>query len=185
MIYVVRHGSTDYNEKKITMGSKDIPLNEKGREEAYKTALLLQEENFDLIISSPLIRAIETAKIINEGRNNQIIVDDRLTERYLGELEGEPYPEDNAKFWDIKINTSDKGVEAMLDFKDRVYNFLDMLVADYNDLDILLVTHGGVTALINCYFNDTLYDGPISDKFLKNSAFASYNGRSKKLIKND
>ena len=96
MIYVVRHGSTDWNDKKISMGSKDIPLNDKGKAEALNTASLLQNYDFDLIISSPLIRALETANIINKDRDNQIVIEDRLTERYLGELEGKPYPADNA-----------------------------------------------------------------------------------------
>ncbi len=181
MIYVVRHGSTDWNDKKISMGSKDIPLNDKGKAEALNTASLLQNYDFDLIISSPLIRALETANIINKDRDNQIVIEDRLTERYLGELEGKPYPADNAELWDININTSKYNVESMQDFKDRVYEFINALVDNYADIDVLLVTHGGVTALINCYFNNTLYDGPISNKFLKNSEIASYMPRVKKL----
>ena len=181
MIYVIIHGHTDWNEKKITMGSKDIPLNERGKSEALSVAQILQNYNFDLIISSPLIRTIETANIVNEGRGNQIIVDDRLKERYLGYLEGEHYTSNNDELWDININTNMYGVETMHNFKDRVYSFLNNLVEDYSDIDILLVTHGGVSALIDCYFNDTLYDGPISNKFLENTGIASYIPRVKKL----
>ena len=69
MLYIVRHGHTDWNKQKITMGRKDIPLNELGIEEAYNTSRILENHDFDLIICSPLKRARQTADIINENRN--------------------------------------------------------------------------------------------------------------------
>ncbi|MBQ7241058.1 MAG: histidine phosphatase family protein [Bacilli bacterium] len=54
MLYVVRHGHTDWNSKKITMGRKDIPLNDIGIDEAYTTSDVLKDNIFDLIICSPL-----------------------------------------------------------------------------------------------------------------------------------
>ena len=47
----------------------------------------------------------------------------------------------------------------------------------------VLVTHGGVSALINCYFNDSLYDGPLSNKFLNNCEIACYDTNNFKKIK--
>ena len=174
MIYVVRHGHTDWNSKKVTMGRKDIPLNELGIEEAYTTAKILEECNFELIITSPLVRAKQTADIINEKRNNEIIYDERIMERYLGDLEGKPYTNDNNQIWDINLNIDSNGIETMEEFKNRVYSFLEDVNKNYSNHDILLVTHGGVSALINCYFNNNLYDGSISNKFLKNCDYACY-----------
>ena len=173
MMYVVRHGKTDWNDKKITMGRKDVPLNKKGINEAENLRELLKDYSFDLIICSPLTRTKETADIINENRNSKIIYDDRIMERYLGELEGQPYTNDNDRLWDISINTSDYGIETMEEFKDRVYSFMDELSNNPNE-DILLVTHGGVSALINCYFNNKEYNGFISNMFLKNGDVARY-----------
>ena len=113
MIYVVRHGKTDWNDKKITMGRKDVPLNEKGINEAENLRELLKDHSFDLIIYSPLTITKETADIINDNRNSKIIYDNRIMERYLGELEGQPYTNDNDRLWDISINTSDYGIETM------------------------------------------------------------------------
>ena len=175
MIYVVRHGHTDWNDNKLTMGTKDIPLNELGFEEAYNTSKLLNNIKFDLIICSPLMRAKQTAVIINKNRNNQILFDKRIEERNMGDLEGKPYTNDNTQLWDININTSEYNVETMEDFKNRVYDFINEIEYIYSNKDILLVTHGGVSALINCYFNDSLYEGPISNKFLDNCKYACYN----------
>ena len=88
MIYLTRHGQTDWNVQKKVMGRCDEPLNEKGREQARQTKELLSNINFDLIICSPLLRAKEIAQIINQDRNIKIEYDDRIIERDFGELEG-------------------------------------------------------------------------------------------------
>ena len=174
MIYVVRHGHTEWNNKHLTMGKKNIPLNEEGINEAYLTSKKLDGISFDLIICSTLNRAKETANIINEKKNIKTIYDSRLEERGLGLLEGKPYTSDNDLLWDIKENTDIYNAERMQDFKNRVFNFLDEINEKYKGLNILLVTHGGVSALINCYYNNSLYDGSISNKFLKNCEYAKY-----------
>ena len=63
-ICLVRHGQTDWNFQEIIQGREDIPLNEVGKKQASQSAAALQAESWDIIISSPLIRAQETAKEI-------------------------------------------------------------------------------------------------------------------------
>ena len=63
VLYVVRHGETDWNKVKRVQGHTDIPLNEYGRHLARETAKGLKETRIDLAITSPLIRAKETAQI--------------------------------------------------------------------------------------------------------------------------
>ena len=164
------------------MGRKDIPLNDIGIDEAYTTSEVLKDNIFDLIICSPLMRAKQTANIINENRNNEIIYDERIMERCLGDLEGKPYTSDNNDIWDININSSSDSIETMVEFKNRVYAFLDEVLNKYPEKNILLVTHGGVSALINCYFNNNIYEGSISDKFLKNCDYASYDTTKNKVL---
>ena len=88
-IYYVRHGQTDWNKVKRLQGRTDNPLNEVGIEQAKKTRDLLKNEKIDLIICSPLRRTLETANIINEGRNIKIIKDEGFIERSFGKYEGE------------------------------------------------------------------------------------------------
>ena len=81
-IYVTRHGQTEWNALGKLQGRKDIELNEVGREQAVKVRNKLKNEKIDIIISSTLKRAKETAKIINKEFNVDIIEDIRLIEKY-------------------------------------------------------------------------------------------------------
>lgn len=74
-LLVVRHGQTNYNLNHIILSKTDDPLNETGISQAQTTAKNLEREKIDLIISSPLRRAKQTAEIINKGRNIPIIYD--------------------------------------------------------------------------------------------------------------
>ena len=73
MIYVVRHGQTDWNLEGRFQGRIDIPLNEKGKSQAKKTKEKLEGIKFDKVFSSPLKRALETAKIITEKKKKRNI----------------------------------------------------------------------------------------------------------------
>ena len=78
MIYVTRHGQTDWNVQKKVMGRCDEPLNETGLQQAEETRNNLLNTKIDIIICSPLQRAKQTAEVINTDRNIPIIYDDRI-----------------------------------------------------------------------------------------------------------
>lgn len=88
-IYIVRHGETVWNEKKLLQGRTDIELNDKGRELAIITGKNLQHTHFDVVYSSPLKRAHETAKLIVGSRNIPIITNDLIKEMCFGDWEGQ------------------------------------------------------------------------------------------------
>ncbi|MBR5474123.1 MAG: histidine phosphatase family protein, partial [Lachnospiraceae bacterium] len=87
-VYLVRHGETDWNLVRRIQGNADIPLNEKGRAVARATAEAIKEMPIDVIFSSPLVRARETAEILVAGRGMEVQVDSRLKEIAFGEFEG-------------------------------------------------------------------------------------------------
>lgn len=88
-IYIVRHGETIWNEKGLLQGSKDIELNESGRELAQKTGVALADVPFDIIYCSPLKRAYETAKLIRHHQDTPIIKAPLLKELDFGDFEGQ------------------------------------------------------------------------------------------------
>ncbi len=144
MIYITRHGQTDWNIQHKVQGKADIELNEVGKKQAVETGRKLLNEKIDLIICSPLIRAKQTANLINEGRNIPIVYDDNISERDFGELEGKRQEEFDFKgFWSYKQNIKYDKAENIRDFFDRIYSFLDEIIEKYPDKNILLVTHGG------------------------------------------
>ena len=87
-IYITRHGQTNWNIERRFQGRTDNKLNENGINQAHEVAEKLANEPLDLIICSPLIRAIQTAEIINKKRGIPILIDENLLERDYGELEG-------------------------------------------------------------------------------------------------
>ena len=82
-ILLIRHGQTDWNINDKVQGSSDIPLNETGIQQAYETKKILDNYEFDVVISSPLGRTVHTANIVCEDRDNEILIDERLKERTL------------------------------------------------------------------------------------------------------
>ncbi len=149
MIYFVRHGQTEWNKIGKMQGHKDIELNDEGREQAQVVKEKLQGIKFDKVFSSPLIRATETAKIIS---NQEITIDNRLIERFNGELEGK-FKKDIKVFPDFNDpNDTRFGIESLDSFRNRINDFLDEITKKYKDKNILVVTHAGVCLYVRCYF---------------------------------
>ena len=73
-ILLTRHGQTEWNLLGKVQGKADIELNKKGMQQAEETRYYLENEKIDLILCSPLKRAVQTAEIINQGRNIPMII---------------------------------------------------------------------------------------------------------------
>ena len=99
-LYIIRHGETAWNKKLLLQGQTDIPLNENGRELAQVTARALQMVPFDLCITSPLLRAKETAQIILGSRKIPFWEDARIQEIGFGTYEGRRVRDENGMLVD-------------------------------------------------------------------------------------
>ena len=154
-IYVVRHGQTDYNVKKVFQGHIDIPLNETGKKQAQETASKFRNIDADMILVSPLQRALQTAQPISQITGVPITIEERLIERSFGDMEGHQNRED----WNIKMmldyekNYDIENIEPIQSLFKRVFYFLDEITEQYKDKKVVLVTHGAVSQPIECYFN--------------------------------
>jgi probable phosphoglycerate mutase len=144
MLYIVRHGETDWNVAHRIQGqTPNIPLNENGRRQANELAHALKElPPMDICFCSPLLRAKETAQIIYSGK---IIYDDRLAERGYGELEGQLSGgfKDLKGAWNIK-NPVPVPFESITEMMTRIGNFLDDIKREYSGKNVLVITHNGV-----------------------------------------
>lgn len=158
-LFLVRHGQTDFNAGHLTQGAMDIPLNETGKAQARELAQKIKAANlqFDAYYVSPLQRARQTAKLITGGQAH-FVVDELLTERHFGELEGTKV--DWSKVGDIldrRVNLSDYGIEPIKDLLARSKTFLDKLKFQYPDTaTILVVSHGAL--LRTAHFNIVGYN---------------------------
>ena len=97
-IYILRHGQTEWNKENRVAYNKELLLNETGLKQAEYARKQLENIDYDLVISSPFIRAKTTAEIANNGRK-EIIIDERLSERNIGIIDGEPL--ENVNLTDI------------------------------------------------------------------------------------
>ena len=131
-LYLIRHGETAKNRQKLLQGRSDVPLNENGRKQARQAARFFEEKGirFDRVYASPLIRAVETARII-AGEDAEILTDDRLQEMDYGPWEGcsleRPAPELIRFFSDFVHNPAPQGMESLDHVKERMGLFLEML----------------------------------------------------------
>lgn len=154
IIYMIRHGQTDWNVARKVQGKADIELNKIGREQAREVSKKLKNKKIDIIISSPLKRAKETAQIIAEEIKCPVIYEEGVIERDMGEYEGIGVEEfASISFWNYKKNVKYERAENIRVFFDRIYKFLDKIKEKYNGKNILIVAHGGVSVPVNCYFN--------------------------------
>lgn len=160
IIYLMRHGETEWNRTGRLQGQSDIPLNEFGIRLAEKTAEGLKDVKFDAVFSSPLRRALATAEIVAGSRAVTVETDRRLREIYFGSGEG-------ARFDEAKGNAShplhnffrrpeayipDGDAESFADVKARAADFLrDRIFSLESKADsILIVAHG---AFNRCVLN--------------------------------
>ncbi len=155
-IYATRHGETVWNKDDIICGITDIELTDNGIRQAKALAEKVQAVgDIDVIICSPISRAVKTADFSAQKLGIDIIIDDRLTEWNYGSFEGKHRSTEG--FAKAKTEFGCKmpdGGESLLQLAHRVYSLLDDVKEKYCDKNVLLVCHGGVCRVIETYFND-------------------------------
>lgn len=168
--YYIRHGQTDLNlNRKMQGGQTEKDLNETGIKQAQETKKELSEIKYDLIICSPMNRAIQTAKIISEGRDVEFITDERIRERKLGVMEGNDITEEcEERIWDYNLNEEIPEGESVKEFEKRILDFLNDIKNKYSDKTILIVAHGGVAKIIKKYLYGMPKEENLSNYDMKN-----------------
>ena len=163
MLYIMRHGKTEWNVKHKLQGRTDIPLNDEGRAMAENAGNEYKNIHFDVCYCSPLVRARETAEIFLKGRNIPIITDDRLVEMSFGVYEGQ---ENCIDIEDSKIQTLFKSPEkytvpvengeSLDELYSRTGEFIREVVEPQlkENKDILIVGHGAMNSCIICQINN-------------------------------
>ncbi len=144
-IYVMRHGTTIWNEKGIVQGRSNNRLSNNGVVEVENASKEHKKSQFDIIFCSPLMRTKQTARIMNQYHNVEIVYDERLTEIDKGIFTGRrkkdfvPEEEYQRSVLDpkCKMETSEKVM-------DRCRNFYLDLVKNCDKQTVLIVTHAGV-----------------------------------------
>jgi uncharacterized phosphatase len=141
VICIVRHGETDWNAQGRLQGREDIELNNAGREQAQKMAAYLSRETWDVLVSSPLKRAYETAQIIARRLSiPEITVEELITERDYGQASGLWPEERRSRFPD-----SIPGQEDFELLRLRAIAGIEKIAKDHRGKRILVISHGALT----------------------------------------
>ncbi len=166
-LYFIRHAESEANKARIMASQLAYPLTEEGRNEAALIAEELKDiADIDHIISSPLIRAVQTAEPFSMLFDTSIELDERITEQHLGRFSGmsydqvklEPdYIQDQLKRWEWEPAG---GGESYKMIADRVDSFFKDLHEKYKNKNILIVTHAVTMRLIIATLKNILPDYP-------------------------
>jgi probable phosphoglycerate mutase len=150
-ILLVRHGETDWNKEHRLQGYIDIPLNQEGILQAELLGQALEKEPIDIVYSSDLSRAFDTANAIAKRHSLPIFVDKQLRERNYGEIQGMTYreieeklPENHHAWHSRDPHFQPRGGETLHEFNERVTNCIQHIANQHPDQIILIVAHGGV-----------------------------------------
>lgn len=149
LLFTVRHGLTELNRDKRVGGRYDAPLIEEGRRQAREANGSFDGTRFDVVISSPLSRALETAEIIAGLRREDIVVEEECTERSFGEMEGltpaqvrERLPQVRyVRIGHVDYSLNPPGGETFEQLHERAHRFLERTLELHGGKKILLFGH--------------------------------------------
>lgn len=153
-LYVIRHGEVDINVNCLINARNDSYLNERGIKQAKEAGNIIKNKHIDFIICSPLKRTKETCEYINVNKV-QVKYDDRLMERDSRSLMYKPISILDKSIWyDITQDIIYGDNEGFKSVFTRIKDFLNSIVVEYKDKDLLIVTHGDVCKAINAVINN-------------------------------
>ena len=142
VIGLLRHGQTDWNIDFRLQGITDIPLNDTGLAQARDVGKLIRSDDWDVLISSPLSRALSTAAIVaEESGMSGYSVEPLLLERAFGEAEGLTHEEWKTRYANLEVLP---GGESLSELADRAWTLLETLAATYSGQRVLTVSHGAL-----------------------------------------
>lgn len=153
LLYIIRHGETDFNKNGRYQGQSDIPLNDEGRRQSRALAARMAQLPADVIYASDLSRAQETARTIAAGR--PVALDPRLREVDVGRVYGlttQEIMQREPAFWAQLQREPDRtpypGGENAYDVQQRAVEAVTAICTRYPDGKVAVVTHGGLIKMI-------------------------------------
>ena len=181
-IYLIRHGRTDWNDKKLIQGHLNIPLNSEGKTTAKELAQELKKINFDKVYSSDLLRAKQTAEIIALEQELVVEITQALRERNFGSFQGKPREH---------LIEIDKVLETLTDEERYSYTHNGIVESDEEIMTrfmifireiaivnlgktILVATHGGIIRAFLIHLGILDYTGIKGRLEIKNLAFVKF-----------
>jgi len=143
ILFLIRHGETEWNLARRIQGHSDIQLNELGNEQAKRLAAWYQNHHIDAIYSSDLSRAHHTALPLASLKGLEVQRLSALRERCYGDWEGLTYEEIRERFRDVDPEQSIYGIEPFVKMQQRADTVLTDIAARHLGQTVAVVSHGG------------------------------------------
>ena len=159
-IFLVRHGETDWNRANRLQGRMDIPLNQEGKNQAHALALAVRDEPLTAIYSSPLVRAMETARSVRLFHPSAPLFEEEgLVDMSLGEFDGiefgywaSQYPDFYKAWQSASASLRMPGGETLQEVQERAIETLDRATKLYpSGSTLLLCSHNFVNRALLCH----------------------------------
>jgi broad specificity phosphatase PhoE len=157
-IVLIRHGNNDFMQKGLAGRLPGVHLNESGRQQAYSLAGKLAMAPIKAIYSSPMERALETARPLAEVKGLAVQERPGLIEMDYGEWQGKTFKQlQRLKLWKLLMKDPAQmrfpGGESICEAQERACLELESIAAEYGDKDLLtLFTHGDIIRLLVAHF---------------------------------
>ena len=175
-ILLTRHGETEENRLGILQGWKPGHLSLNGIEQARLLAERLKDIKIDVIITSDLLRCVDTAKEIAKYHKEAKFIEEKsIRERNLGVFEGKVVNDSdwNALPGDEYTNRPDGG-ETFVEVWERISKLYNNLLKNYNQKTILIVGHGGSQKLLQGLIQKIEFKRALDEQHLENTAISEF-----------
>ncbi len=152
VVYLIRHGESELNRGGMFRGTVDVPLNEHGRLQAEALGRALAKARLDIVFSSPLARALDTAHAVALPHRCEVRIEKDFTNINLGEWQGRPKAQvakEYPKEWALWVSAPERllvpGGESIAEVRERAWNRMVSLVhGEWRGRRIAIVTHRSV-----------------------------------------
>ena len=187
-LFIVRHGQDEDNANGILNGRRNQPLTTLGREQAQTVAKKLHSYKIDIIYSSPLKRAFETAQIIGAKlKMNDILIHEHLIEREFGILSGKPILD--IPLFAKKILKTDRvnyfleaqGAEKFPDLYKRAQKILYEIKEKHINENVLVVAHGDIGKMMRAVHHKWTWEEGLKKPYFENTGILELNESQDKI----
>jgi len=159
-IYILRHGETQWNKEEIFRGRSDIPLNETGLKQAEMASFYFKDKNIDRIFSSPLLRAMQTARAVSKTTGKEIEIVEEFIDMNFGIWEGltikeveNNYPHNFAIWVKNPQKLYLEGGETLEAVRKRIASGFEKIFSEKNE-NLLIVTHRAICKIMVLFLLD-------------------------------
>ncbi|MFN8378756.1 MAG: histidine phosphatase family protein [Anaerolineae bacterium] len=177
LVYLIRHGQTEWNAEGRWQGQLDVPLSSEGRSQARALAKHLAHSGIGAVYASDLMRAAETGRILAEAARAPLYLDNRLRELNLGVFQGlthaeirERYAEDEQQMQAAYMDHVVPRGESRRAMQRRMYDAWLEIVARMDTQPVAIVSHGGAIRILLLRLLDPLDHAQVMTLQISNTA---------------